>query len=124
MGTLMTDVEIVKLSAVDMIPLVNQSWSKMVISEKTVSGNRGSLGYSVFRPGTKLDSVSHETEEMAYVIAGKGELQLEDGVVVFEANDAIFIPPHTWHSVVNTGETDVVMIFGFPHPNYPPTERD
>ena len=120
----MTDVRVVKLDAVDPIPLVNQSWSKMIITEKTVSGNMSSLGYSVFRPGTKLVSVSHEVEEMAYVIAGRGELQLKDGVVMFERNDAIFIPPHTWHSVVNTGKTDVIMVFGFPHPDYPPTERD
>jgi hypothetical protein len=24
---------------------------------------------------------------------------------------------------VNDGDEDVVMVFGFPHPDYPPTER-
>ena len=26
-------------------------------------------------------------------------------------------------AVANTGGEDVVMVFGFPHPDYPPTER-
>ena len=33
------------------------------------------------------------------------------------------IPPGVWHSVVNTGNEPVTMVFAFPHPDYPPTER-
>ena len=33
------------------------------------------------------------------------------------------IPADLWHAVANTGEKDVIMVFGFPHPDYPPTER-
>ena len=33
------------------------------------------------------------------------------------------LPPHGLTVVVNTGDEDVVMVFGFPHPDYPPTER-
>ena len=116
-------VRVVKLEAVDPIPLPKESWSKMVLTDKTIKGNTSSLGYSVFRPGTELGSVSHEVEEVAYVLAGSGELRLEDSVVLFEPHDALYIPPNTWHAVVNTGDTDVIMVFGFPSPDYPPTER-
>ena len=116
-------VRVVKLEAVDPIPLPKESWSKMVLTDKTIKGNTSSLGYSVFRPGTELGSVSHEVEEVAYVLAGSGELRLEDSVVLFEAHDALYIPPNTWHAVVNTGDTDAIMVFGFPSPDYPPTER-
>ncbi|MFQ5409147.1 MAG: cupin domain-containing protein [Anaerolineales bacterium] len=119
----MSSVRVVKLEAVEPIPLPNESWSKMVLTDKTVEGNTSSLGYSVFRPGTELASVSHEVEEVAYVIAGCGELRLEDGVAPFEPHDALYIPPNTWHAVANTGDTDVIMVFGFPYPDYPPTER-
>lgn len=119
----MSSVRVVKLAAVDPIALPNKSWSKMVLTDKTVAGNTSSLGYSIFRPGTELASVSHAVEEVAFVIAGRGELRLEDGSVPFEPHDALYIPPHTWHAVANTGETDVVMVFGFPFPDYPPTER-
>jgi hypothetical protein len=45
----------------------------MVISKTTVGENRAALGYSVFRPATVTASVSHEVEEVAFVIDGKGE---------------------------------------------------
>ena len=46
-------------------------------------GEQSSLGYSVFTPGTELQPVCHETEEVAYVVAGAGELRLDDGAVAF-----------------------------------------
>ena len=95
----------------------------MLVTSGRVTGNRSSLGYSVFTPGTELTPVCHETEEFAYVFAGSGELRLDDGSLAFQAGDALHIPARVWHAVANTGGEDVVMVFGFPHPDYPPTER-
>jgi quercetin dioxygenase-like cupin family protein len=105
------------------IELPNGSWSRMLVTQGPVDGNRASLGYSVFTPGTELQPVSHETEEFAYVVSGRGELRLDDSAVGFAAGDALHIAPGVWHAVANTGGEDVVMVFGFPHPAYPPTER-
>ena len=41
----------------------------------------------------------------------------------FAAGQGLFVPAGTWHAVANTGAEDVIMVFGFPHPDYPPTER-
>lgn len=122
MGALM-GVRVVNLSEVEPIALPQGSWSRMLLTARTAEGNRFSLGYSVFTPGTVLGMVSHEVEEVAYVVAGRGELRLEEGAVAFGPGDALFIPPRTWHAVANTGTDDVVMVFGFPHPDYPPTAR-
>jgi quercetin dioxygenase-like cupin family protein len=116
-------VTVVPLDQVDEIPLPNGSWSKMVLTGDSVSGIVSSLGYSVFTPGTELVMVSHEVEEVAFVVAGTGELRTEQDAVSFRAGDAIHIAPRLWHSVVNTGTDDVIMVFGFPYPAYPPTER-
>lgn len=113
----------VRLDAVEPISLPQGSWSRMLVTATRVDGNRASLGYSVFTPGTTLPAVKHETEEVAYVVAGCGELRLDDGVVEFGPDEALFIPAGVWHAVANTGSEDVVMVFGFPHPDYPPTER-
>jgi quercetin dioxygenase-like cupin family protein len=113
----------VRLDAVDPIELPQGSWSRMLVTAGRVDGNASSLGYSVFTPGTVLQPVKHETEEVAYVVAGSGELRLDDGAVPFRQGDAVHIPAGVWHAVANTGEEDVVMVFGFPHPEYPPTER-
>lgn len=116
-------ITVVPLDEVETIDLPGGSWSRMLITDAAVGGNASSLGYSVFKPGTVLSSVSHETEEVAYVVSGSGRLDTDAGEVRFNAGDAMHIPASTWHAVVNDSEADVVMVFGFPHPDYPPTER-
>ncbi|MGI8476798.1 MAG: cupin domain-containing protein [Thermomicrobiales bacterium] len=116
-------VTVVPLDDVAAIPLPNGSWSKMALTAQSVEGIASSLGYSVVTPGTTLSMVSHNVEEVAFVVAGSGELRLEDVAVPFTAGQAIHIPPATWHAVVNTGAVDCIMVFGFPWPGYPPTER-
>jgi quercetin dioxygenase-like cupin family protein len=116
-------VRVVPLESAPKIELPNRSWSRMLVTAKTVAGNRGSLGFSVFTPGTATAPVRHETEEVAYVVSGRGELRLEGEAVPYQGGDALFIPAGVWHAVANTGAEDVVMVFGFPHPDYPPTER-
>ncbi len=119
----MGSVAVVNLTQVEPIELPQGSWSRMLITAGRVGGNHASVGYSVFTPGTALAPVRHETEEVAYVVSGSGELRLDTEVVPFREGDALHIPAHTWHAVANTGEVDVVMVFGFPYPDYPPTER-
>ena len=113
----------VALGDVEPIELPQGSWSRMLVTSTTTGGNASSLGYSVFTPGTALAPVKHETEEVAYVVSGSGELRLDDEAVPFTEGDALHIPAGVWHAVANTGGEDVVMIFGFPHPDYPATER-
>jgi quercetin dioxygenase-like cupin family protein len=119
----MGSVRVVNLQQVEPISLPQGSWSRMLLTARTAGENRASLGYSVFTPGTVLGMVSHQVEEVAFVVTGRGELRLDDGAVAFGPGDALFIPPRVWHAVANTGAEDVVMVFGFPSPDYPPTER-
>lgn len=116
-------VRVVPLEAVEPIPLPAGSWSRMVLTGETAPGAASALGYSVFRPGLETPFVRHTVEELAFVIQGRGELRLEGGTVAYGPGDALYIPAHTWHAVANTGTEDVVMVFTFPHPGYPPTDR-
>ena len=119
----MTAVAVVPLESAETIELPGGSWSRMLVTDARVAGNQSSLGYSVFRPGSATAPVRHETEEVAYVVSGTGELRLDDEAVAFRRGDALFIPAGVWHAVANTGGDDVVMVFGFPSPAYPATER-
>jgi mannose-6-phosphate isomerase-like protein (cupin superfamily) len=116
-------VRVMPLEGAERIDLPGGSWSRMVIARSTVGDNRSALGYSIFRPTTATSSVSHEVEEVAFVVEGRGELRLDGGTVPFGPGDALYIPPHTWHAVANTGDRDVIMVFTFPYPEYPPTAR-
>jgi quercetin dioxygenase-like cupin family protein len=105
------------------IALPNESWSRMVLTTETVPGIASSLGYSVFTPGTVTGMVAHEVEEVAYVLSGAGEIRTGGDAAPVAAGQALHISPRLWHAVANTGDEDLVMVFGFPHPGYPPTER-
>ncbi len=81
------------------------------------------MGYSVFTPGMATDDLSHEVEELAYVVSGSGELRMRDGVVGVSEGSAAYIAPHVWHTVANTGTQNLVMVFAFTSSDYPPTEH-
>ena len=118
-----TRITVVASEDIDEIALPQGSWSKMLLTGDTVSGIVSSLGYSVFKPGSELSMVSHDTEEVAYVVSGSGEIRTKEGAIPCSEGQAIHIPARLWHAVVNTGDENLVMVFGFPYPAYPPTER-
>lgn len=115
-------VAVVPLEDVPPIDLPGGSWSRVILNGDRV-GSASALGFSSFAPGTATAMLSHATEELAYVLTGVGELRLADDVVAYAAGSALYIPAGVWHAVVNTGNEPVTMVFSFPHPDYPPTER-
>jgi oxalate decarboxylase/phosphoglucose isomerase-like protein (cupin superfamily) len=50
-------------------------------------------------------------------------IRLETGDVPVAAGQALYVPAKVWHAVVNPGAEDLVMVFSFPSPGYPPTDR-
>jgi mannose-6-phosphate isomerase-like protein (cupin superfamily) len=119
----MSDVTVVTLTDVAPVELPGGSWSRVLVAEQTVGGNVSALGYSVFRPGTSTADLSHSVEELAYIVGGRGVIRLETGDVPVSAGQALYVPAKVWHTVLNPGEEDLVMVFSFPAPGYPPTER-
>lgn len=119
----MSRAEVVSLEDVDPVELPMGSWSRLLVTERTVAGNASSLGYSVFKPGTVSADLSHSAEELAFVVGGSGVLRLEDGQLEVRAGQALYIPAGAWHTVVNEQDEDLVMVFAFPTPDYPPTQR-
>ena len=115
-------VAVVPLEDIQPIQLPGGSWSRVILTGDRV-GSATALGFSSFAPGTATAMLSHATEELAYVLTGVGELRLDSEVVAYAAGSALYIPAGVWHAVVNTGNDPVTMVFAFPHPDYPPTER-
>lgn len=118
----MSGVRVVPLESVPPIDLPGGSWSRVLITGDRVSST-SALGFSSFAPGTSTAMLSHATEELAYVLTGRGELRLDEETVSYQAGSALFIPAGIFHAVANTGDEPVTMVFSFPHPDYPPTER-
>ena len=113
----------VRLDSVEAIPLPKGSWSKKLLTHATAGTRKSMLGVSSFKPGTVTSLLIHEEEELAYVLQGKGKIRLEDGVVPYEAGEGIYIPPGVPHAVANDGDEEVIMVFAFSYPDYPPTQK-
>ena len=119
----MNGITVVTLTEVPPVELQGGSWSRVLVAEQTVGGNASALGYSVFKPGTSTADLSHSVEELAFIVSGTGVIRLETEDVAVTAGQALHIPARLWHTVANPGEEDLVMVFSFPSPGYPPTER-
>jgi mannose-6-phosphate isomerase-like protein (cupin superfamily) len=118
-----SDVTVIPLTDVEPVQLAGGSWSRVLVSGKTVGGNASAIGYSVFKPGTSTADLSHETEELAYIVSGRGVIRLSNKDVPVAVGQALYVPAKVWHTVVNEGDADLVMVFSFPSPDYPATER-
>lgn len=94
----------------------------MVLTGERV-GSATALGVSSFAPRTVTAMLSHQTEELAYVVSGRGELRMDGGSLPYGPGSALYVPAGVWHAVANTGDEPVTMVFVFAHPDYPPTER-
>lgn len=118
------EVAVVGWDAVEPIDIGGGSWSRVLIDAATVPGTHTTFGCSSFAPGTATSHMSHDTEELAYVVSGKGYLQLDGDRLRLSADQACHIPEGVWHAVVNDHDSEsLVMVFAFNSPEYPSTER-
>ncbi|NIN53591.1 MAG: cupin domain-containing protein [Nitrososphaeria archaeon] len=68
------------------------------------------IGY--YDPGEGLKPHTHAiSEEIYYVLKGRGAMTLGDSEVDIEAGMAIHIPPNVVHGPTNTGDEPLVIAF-------------
>jgi len=103
--------------------LPDGSWLIELLSANTVGTKKMMLGFSTFKPGADTEKKVHTEEECAYIISGKGKITLMNGEVKLGPNSAVYIPPGIAHGVKNDGPEDLVMVYTFSHPTYPPTRN-
>lgn len=53
----------------------------------------------------------HPQEEVYLIVEGTGEIQIGDKVSKVKKGDYVYIKPHEKHSLKNTGEEEMIMIF-------------
>lgn len=114
-------IKVVPLESVEPILLGQGSWSRLLLTAGTVGAQESCLGFSIFVPGTNTPQKIHEAEELCYVLSGRGQLTVGSEVVEYAAGQALYIPPGVPHGVSNPYGADLVMVFVFSHPAYPPT---
>lgn len=115
-------IEIVRFDDIEKTDLGGGSWAKELLTEKTVNTQKTMLGVSVFKPGTGTATRIHKEEELAYILQGEGVLECSQEKVEVVKGTAVFIPPGVKHGLRNIGDEDLIMVYVFSYPKYPPTD--
>lgn len=93
-----------------------QSYLECLVPRKRLSALQGNI--HVMAPGCGSDGmVSHEGEEIGYVICGKIELTVGERVYTIEEGDSFYFRSEVPHGYRNTGMYEARIIFV----NSPPT---
>jgi mannose-6-phosphate isomerase-like protein (cupin superfamily) len=67
-----------------------------------------SLAEASLLPGQQTQRHYHAaSEELYYLVAGEGEMEIDGERAAVTVGDAILIPPGAWHQVTATGESEL-----------------
>jgi quercetin dioxygenase-like cupin family protein len=72
------------------------------------------LGWTVLPPGARHDRHLHRNaDEFFVVIEGAGHIYTDDGTEPASKGDVIWTPRGKYHGFDNTGDDDVVLVWGW-----------
>lgn len=96
----------------------DQGWVDMRVQFLIDKANAGSedflLGWTVLPPGSRHDRHLHSNaDEFFVVLKGDGQIYTDHGTEPATNGDVIFTPRGRWHGFVNSGDVDVVLVWGW-----------
>ena len=72
------------------------------------------VGRTVLPPGARHERHLHPNcDEFLVVMSGHGEIYTNTGREASKAGDVVYTPRGNWHGFDNTGEEDVLLIWGW-----------
>lgn len=108
---------------VEEVPLVqglreDEGWIDMdvqfLIDRASAGTDELVLGRTVLRPGARHERHRHPNcDEFLLVLSGRGEIYTDEGREPSRAGDVVFTPAGHWHGFDNTGDEDVLLIWGW-----------
>ena len=107
------EVRIVKLEELSWIeaPGHHGALSKLLVNPENSSSQYLDFRISTYAPKGHVEPHTHSaTEQVYYILSGKGVMILGERRVVVEPHTSIFIPPHMVHAIENTGLDDLVFV--------------
>jgi quercetin dioxygenase-like cupin family protein len=82
-----------------------------VLFDRDVGGTKNfAVWLTGFEPGQALPLHKHSSEELLFILAGRGTETVGDETREVEPHSAIYIPPGVEHRFVNTGDEYVMML--------------
>ena len=105
------------------VPLVaglkkEEGWVEMQVQFLIDQAKTGTddflLGWTVLPPGARHDRHRHhDADEFFVVLQGSGMVYTDDGREPAGKGDVVYTPREHWHGFDNTGEEDVVLVWGW-----------
>ena len=107
----------------DEVPLVpglkkEEGWVEMqvqfLIDQEKTGTDDFLLGWTVLPPGARHDRHRHhEADEFFVVLQGSGFIYTDEGREPASKGDVVYTPRGHWHGFDNTGDEDVVLVWGW-----------
>lgn len=110
-------------TTLDSVPLVtglrkDEGWIDMQVQFLVDKHRAGSehflLGWTVLPPGARHDRHRHhDADEFFIVLEGSGMVYTDEERETAARGDVVFTPRGHWHGFDNTGEEDVILVWGW-----------
>ncbi len=82
-----------------------------LLAYRNSSIRKQSLAEARVPPGVTTAAHYHrQSEEIYYILAGRGQMRIENETTEVSAGDAIAIPPVLEHQITNTGAEELVFL--------------
>lgn len=96
----------------------DEGWVSMrvqfLVDKATAGTDDFLLGWTVLPPGARHDRHLHRNaDEFFIVLEGSGRIYTDTGTEPVAKGDVIWTPRGRWHGFDNTGEEDVVLVWGW-----------
>lgn len=89
-----------------------RSTQNLVGGASPIQASQFSLGYvTLDSGGGQVPWHNQDQEEIYFILEGTGEMCLGDERVTIQAGQAVYIPPHVFHQLTNTGSRPLRMIY-------------
>ena len=87
---------------------------QFLLDRQSVGTDDFLLGWTVLPPGARHDRHLHRNaDEFFVVVHGSGRIYTDDGTAASGEGDVIWTPRGKWHGFDNTGDSDVVLVWGW-----------
>ena len=95
-----------------------EGWVNMqvqfLIDERRAGSEQLAVGRTVLPPGARHERHRHpNADEFLVVLTGRGEIYTDEGREPAAAGDVVFTPRGHWHGFDNTGDEDVLLMWGW-----------
>jgi mannose-6-phosphate isomerase-like protein (cupin superfamily) len=85
--------------------------SRILVGQGGLEAEQFVSGYSNLFPNGSIPLHSHENEEVYIILSGKGKMTVGEKTEEVEEITAVYIPPNTKHSLINTGDENLTILY-------------